>query len=37
MKKDMIENGNLIVSIDKRYFRPTEVENLLGDIQANKT
>ena len=25
------ETGNLIVSIDKRYFRPTEVENLLGD------
>jgi len=25
------ETGNLIVSIDNRYFRPTEVENLLGD------
>tara|TARA_B100000989_G_scaffold109721_1_gene80533 strand:- start:13527 stop:14612 length:1086 start_codon:yes stop_codon:yes gene_type:complete len=25
------ESGNLIVSIDSRYFRPTEVENLLGD------
>ena len=25
------KSGNLIVSIDSRYFRPTEVENLLGD------
>jgi len=24
-------NGNLIVSVDPRYFRPTEVETLLGD------
>ena len=23
--------GNLIVAVDKRYFRPTEVETLLGD------
>ena len=25
------ETGNLIVAVDKRYFRPTEVETLLGD------
>ncbi len=25
------ETGRLIVAIDSRYFRPTEVENLLGD------
>ena len=25
------ETGNLLVEIDKRYFRPTEVETLLGD------
>ncbi len=25
------ENGNVIVAIDPRYFRPTEVETLLGD------
>lgn len=25
--------GNTIVEIDKKYFRPTEVENLLGDPQ----
>jgi GDPmannose 4,6-dehydratase len=26
-----IWNGNVIVSVDPRYFRPTEVETLLGD------
>ena len=25
------QNGNCIVSVDPRYFRPAEVENLLGD------
>ena len=25
------ETGNLIVTVDPRYFRPTEVEVLLGD------
>ena len=25
------ENGNVVVSVDPRYFRPTEVETLLGD------
>jgi len=26
-----VETGNLIVAVDPRYFRPTEVETLLGD------
>jgi len=25
------ETGDLIVSVDSRYFRPTEVDSLLGD------
>jgi GDPmannose 4,6-dehydratase len=25
------ESGNMIVAVDPRYFRPTEVETLLGD------
>jgi GDPmannose 4,6-dehydratase len=25
------QNGNIIVKVDPRYFRPTEVETLLGD------
>jgi GDPmannose 4,6-dehydratase len=25
------DNGRAIVAIDSRYFRPTEVDNLLGD------
>jgi GDPmannose 4,6-dehydratase len=25
------QNGRVIVRVDKRYFRPTEVETLLGD------
>ena len=25
------ENGELIIKIDKKYFRPTEVDTLLGD------
>jgi GDPmannose 4,6-dehydratase len=29
-------NGNCIVSIDPRYFRPTEVETLLGDATKAK-
>ena len=32
-----VETGNLIVAVDPRYFRPTEVEALLGDpTKANK-
>jgi len=30
------ETGNLIVAVDKRYFRPTEVETLLGDPSKAK-
>ena len=30
------ETGNLIVEVDKRYFRPTEVETLLGDSTKAK-
>jgi GDPmannose 4,6-dehydratase len=30
------ETGDLIVQIDKRYFRPTEVETLLGDADKAK-
>ena len=30
-KKAYDANGNCIVEIDQRYFRPTEVETLLGD------
>lgn len=30
------ENGNVIVSVDTRYYRPTEVETLLGDATNAK-
>jgi len=30
------ETGNLLVAVDKRYFRPTEVETLLGDPSKAK-
>ena len=30
-------NGRCIVAIDPRYFRPTEVETLLGDASKAKT
>ena len=29
-------NGQDIIKIDSRYFRPTEVENLLGDASKAK-
>ncbi len=29
-------NGNVIVAVDERYFRPTEVETLLGDASKAK-
>jgi GDPmannose 4,6-dehydratase len=29
-------NGNCIISVDPRYFRPTEVETLLGDSSKAK-
>lgn len=30
-EKGLDENGNCIVAVDPAYYRPTEVENLLGD------
>jgi GDPmannose 4,6-dehydratase len=30
------ETGNLIIAVDKRYFRPTEVETLIGDPSKAK-
>jgi GDPmannose 4,6-dehydratase len=30
-KKGFDQNGKVIVVIDPRYYRPTEVESLLGD------
>jgi GDPmannose 4,6-dehydratase len=30
-------NGKCIVAVDPRYFRPTEVETLLGDATKAKT
>ena len=29
-------NNKTIISIDKKYFRPTEVDNLLGDYKKAK-
>jgi GDPmannose 4,6-dehydratase len=31
------ENGHVIVKVDPRYFRPTEVESLLGDASKART
>ena len=31
-----VESGNLIIAVDPRYFRPTEVETLLGDPSKAK-
>ena len=31
-----VETGALIVAVDPRYFRPTEVETLLGDASKAK-
>ena len=30
-EKALDKNGKIIVAVDPRYFRPTEVETLLGD------
>ncbi|GBG14990.1 GDPmannose 4,6-dehydratase [Novimethylophilus kurashikiensis] len=35
-EKGYDENGNCIVAVDPRYFRPTEVETLLGDPSKAK-
>jgi GDPmannose 4,6-dehydratase len=31
-----VSNGKIIVSVDSKYFRPTEVETLLGDASKAK-
>ncbi len=31
------ENGNIVIAIDPKYFRPTEVETLLGDATKART
>jgi len=31
------ENGQILVSVDPRYFRPTEVDHLLGDASKAKS
>ena len=36
-EKGYDESGKCIVSVDPRYFRPTEVETLLGDASKAKT
>ncbi len=35
-EKAMNENGNTVVAVDPRYFRPAEVETLLGDPSKAK-
>ena len=35
-EKGYDENGNVIICIDPKYFRPTEVETLLGDASLAK-
>jgi len=35
-EKGMDDKGNCIVAVDPRYFRPTEVETLLGDASKAK-
>lgn len=36
-EKGFDENGNCIIAVDSRYFRPTEVETLLGDPTKAKS
>ena len=31
------DNGNVVIKIDKRYYRPSEVDNLLGDSSKART
>jgi GDPmannose 4,6-dehydratase len=35
-EKAIDRNGNVVVAVDPRYFRPTEVETLLGDPSKAK-
>ncbi|GIS05979.1 MAG: hypothetical protein CM15mP109_07350 [Candidatus Dadabacteria bacterium] len=30
-KKELIKTGNTLIEIDPKYYRPTEVDSLLGD------
>jgi GDPmannose 4,6-dehydratase len=34
--KKLLKEGDVIIRIDKNYFRPTEVDNLMGDITKAK-
>jgi GDPmannose 4,6-dehydratase len=36
-EKGYDEKGNCVVAVDPRYFRPTEVETLLGDPTKART
>ena len=36
MRKGFDANGKCIVAVDTRYFRPTEVDSLLGDASKAK-
>jgi len=36
-EKGIDQNGNILVEIDSRYYRPTEVPHLLGDASQAKT
>ena len=36
IKNKYLKKGDAIIKVDKRYFRPTEVENLLGDSTLAK-
>jgi GDPmannose 4,6-dehydratase len=36
VKKQKVQEGQVIIRIDPRYFRPTEVETLLGDASKAK-
>ena len=35
-RRRLISLGNVVVAVDPRYFRPTEVETLLGDASKAK-
>ena len=36
-KQPKVAIGDIIVRVDQKYFRPTEVETLLGDPSKNKS
>lgn len=36
-EKAMLNDGKILVEVDKRYFRPSEVETLLGDASKAKS